>query len=1050
MFDPVPQEFNVPGLEEEVLAFWAENQIERRYLERNAEAEERFSFLDGPITANGQMGVHHAWGRTYKDLWQRYNTMLGKRQRYQNGFDCQGLWVEVSVERKLGFKSKRDIEAYGIAEFVRACKEDVFAWAAEQTRQSERLGYFMDWPNSYYTLSDENNYTIWHFLKKCRDMGLIYRGRDVMPWCTRCGTGLSEHEIATEGYQELTHRSVFVRFPLLDRPDESLLVWTTTPWTLTSNVAVAVNPALTYLKVRQGDQVYYVAKGAVAGALRGQYETLDELPGAAMLDWEYRGPFDELPAEQGVRHRIIPWDDVSQDEGTGLVHIAPGCGKEDFALGQEFGLDVIAPLDQYGVYQDGFDWLSGQNVQDATDPIITDLEAKGVLYRAHEYSHRYPVCWRCGTQLVFRLVDEWFISMDPLREPMMEVVRKIRWIPSYGLDRELDWLRNMSDWMISKKRYWGLALPFWRCPDGHLTVIGGKDELFERAIGGLDHLESPHRPWVDAVRIRCDECGQIAERIPDVGNPWLDAGIVPYSTLHYDTDRQYWADWFPADFITESFPGQFRNWFYSMLAMSTVLEDTNPFKTVLGYALVKDQSGREMHKSWGNLIPFDEAAARAGADTMRWLFCLHNPETNLNFGWDALDDVKRRLLTLWNTYRFFVTYAVLDGWTPDAAVPVAERPELDRWVLARLNTLIGEVRAGLDRYDSVDPARAIERFIEDLSTWYVRRSRRRFWRAENDTDKLAAYTTLWEALAVLARLIAPFLPFLAETLYQNLVRSVISDAPASVHLTDYPVVEGGLIDEELLRSMGAAQQVVALGHAARGRAKLNVRQPLATIFVTAPDSRAVESVQAMRDIILDELNVKQLRFSGSGDQFVTYSVRPNLPVLGPRYGKLMPAIRRALDSLDPEAVAAAVERGETVSLNVDGDEVTLQPTDILPSAQQREGFAAMAAGGYVVALDTELTPQLRREGLARQVVRRLNDWRKNAGYNIEDRIQVQYEASPEMAETIQQYGDYIQSESLATSLRPSSLGAGGYRAEARMGDEWLRVEMRREATVPAS
>jgi isoleucyl-tRNA synthetase len=435
---------------------------------------------------------------------------------------------------------------------------------------------------------------------------------------------------------------------------------------------------------------------------------------------------------------------------------------------------------------------------------------------------------------------------------------------------------------------------------------------------------------------------------------------------------------------------------------------------------------------------------------MRWLFSLHNPETNLNFGWEALDEVKRRLLTLWNTYRFFVTYAVLDGWTPDEVVPVADRPELDRWVLARLNAVIGEVRAGLDRYDSVGPARAIEHFIEDLSTWYVRRSRRRFWRAENDADKLAAYATLWEALAVLTRLMAPFVPFLAETLYQNLIRGVIPDAPTSVHLTDYPVADESLIDEELLRSMAAAQQVVALGHAARERAKLNVRQPLATIFVTAPDSTAADGVLAMRDLVLDELNVKQLQFAGSGDRFVTYSVRPNLPVLGPRYGKRMPAIRHALESLDPEEVAAAVERGESVRLHVDGEEITLQPSEVLPSAQQRDGFAAMANGGYVVALDTELTPQLRREGLARQVVRRLNDWRKNAGYNIEDRIRIVYEASPEMAETIEEFRDYIRSDTLATSLEASSPRGGGYEAEARLGDEWLRVEMHREAIVPAS
>src|SRR5947209_1467748 len=535
MFEPVPRQLDVPALEQDIIRFWNEHDVERRYLDRNQASKDRFSLLDGPITANGPMGVQLAWGRTYKDLWQRYHTMLGKRQRYQNGFDCQGLWVEVTVERALGFKSKRDIEQYGIARFVRECKADVFRWADLQTRQSRRLGMFMDWENSYYTLSDENNYTIWGFLKTCHERGLLYRGTDVMPWCTRCGTGISEAE-AAEGYQELTHRVVYVRLPLIDRPGESLLVWTTTPWTLSSNVAVAVNPELTYLRVRQGDEIFYVAQGAPA-AVRGAHEVLEEVPGSTLVGRTYSGPFDELPAEIGVEHRVIPWKDVTAEEGTGLVHIAPGCGKEDFALGKEFGLAVVAPLDQNGVFVDGFAWLTGRNVHDVADDIVDDLSNKGLLYRDEPYTHRYPTCWRCGTQLAFRLVDEWFIAMDALREPMMEVTRKIRWIPPYALARELDWLRNMGDWMISKKRYWGLALPFWICPNEHLHVVGSKEELFERAIGGLEHLESPHRPWVDEIRIQCPECGETADRIEDVGNVWLDAGSVPLSTFPLKGDR---------------------------------------------------------------------------------------------------------------------------------------------------------------------------------------------------------------------------------------------------------------------------------------------------------------------------------------------------------------------------------------------------------------------------------------------------------------------------------------------------------------------------------
>lgn len=1066
MFRSVPKHFDVPALEREVMRFWEENGVRQRYLDRNSVAEERFSFLDGPITANDRMGVHHAWGRTYKDLWQRYNTMLGKRQRYQNGFDCQGLWVEVTVERELGFNSKRDIERYGIAEFVRKCKEDVFKFARIITEQSLRLGEWMDWENSYYTLSDENNYTIWHFLQRCHERGLIYRGHDVMPWCTRCGTGLSEHEIVTEGYQELTHTSVYVKFPLVDQPGGFLLVWTTTPWTLTSNVAVAVNPELTYLRVRQGDEELYVAQGA-RGALVGPYDVVGEMRGSDLLGWRYVGPFDDLPAEAGIDHRVIPWVEVSADEGTGMVHIAPGAGKEDFALGKEYGLAVVAPLDQNGVYVDGFGWLTGSNVHEVAGDIVADLGQKGLLYRSHEYTHRYPVCWRCQMQLVFRLVDEWFISMGPLRESMMDVVREMRWIPPYGLDRELDWLRNMDDWMISKKRYWGLALPFWVCANDHLTVVGGKEELFARALGGLEHLESPHRPWVDEVELRCETCGEVARRIPDVGNPWLDAGIVPFSTLRYDANPDYWREWFPPDFITESFPGQFRNWFYSLIAMSTVMADSYPCRTVLGYALVKDIHGREMHKSWGNSIPFEEAADRAGADMMRWLFASHPPETNVQFGWETLDEVKRKLLVLWNTYSFFVTYASVDGWMPGADAPdVHKRPVLDRWVLARLNEVIRDVRFGLDDYDAMGPARAIERFIDDLSTWYVRRSRRRFWKSENDADKRAAHATLYTCLTTVTALLAPFTPFLAESFYQNLVRGARDDAELSVHLTDFPAVDQSLIDEPLLRSMEEALILVTLGRAARDQAGIRVRQPLEAMYVRVPPgTRAGGSNEAsdaasaemrgngqraefvsdwgeIRRLVLDELNVKRMEPAAEDQAFVAYTVRPNLPVLGPRYGRLVPAIRSALEALDPASVVATVEQGDPVDLQVDGDLVRLEPGDVMTSVRQREGFAAMSERGYLVALDTHLTPELLREGLAREVVRRVNDWRKGAGLEVDDRISVRYSATGELARAISQYRDYIAGEILARDLEPGEPTGSGFAAEAELGSEHLGVELK--------
>ncbi|HEX5164898.1 MAG TPA: isoleucine--tRNA ligase, partial [Thermomicrobiales bacterium] len=936
-FREVDTRADFPAMERERLRHWYEDGIVERYLTKNDDSETRWSFLDGPITANNPMGVHHAWGRTYKDLYIRYHTMLGHKQRYQNGFDCQGLWVEVEVEKELGLATKRDIEEFGIDRFVELCKERVLKYAGIQTEQTKRLGNFMDWDNSYYTMSDVNNYTIWDFLKTCNEKGWIYKGDDVMTWCPRCGTGISEMEL-NEGYQDRTHRSVYAYFPLEDE-DASLLVWTTTPWTLTSNVAAAVHPELTYLKVRQGEHVFYLAKDAAQHALKGEFDTLAEVTGADLVGRRYRGPFDELPANADVEHRVIAWDDVAADEGTGIVHIAPGCGKEDYKLSKEQDLQVVAPIDELGNYVAGFDWLSGMYVHEVAMPIVRNLREKGLLYRDHEYTHRYPTCWRCKTDLVFRLVDEWYIGVDGMRERMMELTREIRWIPEFGEEREIDWLRNMDDWMISKKRYWGLALPIYECPDcGTFEVIGSKEELGERAVEGWEEFEghTPHRPWIDSVKIQCKECGQIVSRIKDVGNPWLDAGIVPFSTMGYTEDREEWRKWFPADFITESFPGQFRNWFYSMLAQSTALTGEAPYRTVLGFALLRDEHGKEMHKSAGNAIWFDDAADVMGSDVMRWLYCQHNPAQNLNFGYHIGDEMRRRfIIPLWNSYAFFSNYAALDGFDPTDPsndVPLAERTMLDRWIISRLQGLIGDVRAALDDYDQVTATRAFERFVvEELSNWYIRRNRRRFWKTEADRDKAAAYLTLYEVLVTLSGLLAPFVPFLADEMYDNLVLSVEPDAAPSVHLTDYPVADGAKVDAALDRDMAALLQAVNLGRAARNKANVKVRQPLPEVRVWARDEATLAAVERMQDQLLDELNVKGLGRIDDPAQYATYVIRPNLSLLGPKYGKRLGELRGLLAGADPATVAATIRSGDELALG----EFRLTPDEVLVDVKER-------------------------------------------------------------------------------------------------------------------
>jgi isoleucyl-tRNA synthetase len=1165
-FKEIPAKVDFLTQERELLAFWGETNAFQKLRQIHTH-DEPWSFIDGPITANNPMGAHHGWGRTYKDLFQRFWTMRGRKLRYQNGFDCQGLWVEVEVEKELGFTTKKDIEDYGLEEFVRKCKARVLRYAAIQTEQSVRLGYWMDWNDpdhlrwlaerlmedpfqkiivegtegpvsdtveqivgrlglaelggSYFTFSNENNYMIWTMLKKCWKKGWLYRGADVMPWCPRCATAISQHEIVTDGYAELTHRSVTLRFPLRDgkggqRRDpetglpESLLIWTTTPWTLTSNVAAAVGPNLTYVKVRQGDHVLYLSKGTLH-MLRGDYQVLAELTGNQMVGWTYDGPYDDLPAEQEPgghtiltkltskikqsavqAHQVIPWDEVGESEGTGIVHIAPGCGAEDFQLGRQYGLPLVAPLDDEGHFVPGFGWLSGEHVSHISSPIFADLEVKGLLYQVEPYTHRYPTCWRCKTELVFRLVDEWFISMGEtydkpreqltseekersLRYQIMDVVDQIKWIPEFGYSREMDWLRNMHDWLISKKRYWGLALPIWVCEGcGHYEVIGDEHELEQRAVAGWEEFKghTPHRPYIDAVKLECPECHATMSRITDVGNPWLDAGVVPFSTLGYRDNPDFWRTWYPADWISESFPGQFRNWFYSLLAMATVIDNSPPFLENFGYATLLAEDGSEMHKSSGNMIEFNEAADKMGVDVMRWLYCAHKPENDLLFGYIGGDETRRRFhIPLWNVYSFLATYARLDGWEPvltplplshsplshrtgeggrggegfDPACPEGPTPRsdnlLDRWILARLNQVLVQVVQALEESDPLSATQALEALLDDLSNWYVRRSRRRFWKSEHDTDKNTAYATLYHVMVKFTRMLAPFIPFITEAIYQNLVRSVRADAYESVHHTAWPHVDETVMDDSLLEQMELARQVASLGLSARNAAGLKVRQPLARVLVYAGGRRSLTS--DLVEIVMDELNVKSFEFVEHAGELVNYRILPDNKLLGPRFGARFPQVRAALAALDPAKVAASVTAGLPVSLEVEGETIELAPTELLVETKPAEGLAVAADKLATVAVYATLTPELKAEGLAREVVRRIQAMRKDAGFDISDRITTYYRSSDELADVFHTWGEYIQAETLSTKLVSSDPPEDAYLETHRVDGQELVLGVKR-------
>ncbi len=948
-FKPTTTKPDFVELEKKLLDWWDKKGIVKKYLHRNdppsglsadeaGKAKKRFRFLDGPITANNPMGVHHAWGRTYKDLFQRYKNMQGYQQRFQNGFDNQGLWVEVEVEKELGFKDKKDIEKYGIAKFVNKCKERTLRFARIMTEQSKRLAYFMDWGHSYYTMSDENNYMIWSFLKKCWQDGNLYKGRDSVPWCPRCGTAISQHEILTEDYKELTHQAIAVEYPLKGAKDEFLLVWTTTPWTLPANVAIAVNPELDYVKFTTKMGIFYATESYMKRTAPNA-KKVKKIKGKELVGRKYQGLFDHLPAVKKAfaqkpqyEHQIIPWKEVLEEEGTGLVHIAPGGGEEDFDLGKEFDLPVVGPLDQAGVYLEGFGDFSGRPANKVSQLVIEFLKKEDRNWLVENFTHRYPICWRCKTELLWRVVDEWYLAMDDTnkkaaknyRQRMITIAKKIHWIPGFGLKRELDWLRNMDDWLISKKRYWGLALPIWECQKcGHFELIGSKEELKKRAAKGWSKFKghSPHRPWVDQIKIKCSQCGEEVSRIPDVGNPWLDAGIVSFSTLvepktnkvSYSGDKKYWHEWFPADFVTECFPGQFKNWFYSLIAMSTVLEDKEPFKILLGYASVRDEKGEEMHKSKGNAIEFNEAAEKMGVDVMRWMYLSQNPRLNLNFGFRAGDEVRRRFhLLLWNIYNFFVTYANLDHWKP--RIEFKKKPtNLDLWILTRLDETMIVVTGSLDDYDPQTATLAIEDFVQDLSTWYVRRSRDRVGpTAKNKEDKDLTYSTLYTVLVVLSQALAPFTPFLAEEIYQNLT------GEESVHLSDWPEVKTRkVLDQKLLNQMALVRDICELGHAARKKEGIKVRQPLRKARCKIEKGKLDK---ALAQLVKEELNVKEVEL-------------------------------------------------------LKGEETE-------------------------VKLDTKMTPELQAEGEARELVRQIQSLRKEAGFRLDQSIVVSLPKIPQSGSLI--------------------------------------------------
>ncbi len=1049
-FDKVSPQVNFPRLEEEILGLWQRTDAFGESVRRRPE-DRPFVFYEGPPTANGRPGFHHALSRAFKDLIPRYKTMRGYRVERKGGWDCHGLPVEIGVERELGLDGKADIERYGVEEFNRLCRESVFRYVEDWQKMSERLGFWVDMEDPYRTLDDPYIESVWWALKTLYEKDLLYEGFKVSPHCPRDQTSLSSAEVAL-GYQQypdpVVDPSVYVRLPLRGEVNTSLLVWTTTPWTLVSNTAVAANPDVEYATVVVDGERLILAWELLEKVLgEGSYEVVETRKGAALEGLRYRRPFDYVPVEEtGNLWTVVVDGYVTTTEGTGLVHTAPAYGEDDARLGRTYGLPTVHPVRPDGTFDERVGPHAGQFVKDADVGLIEELGNAGLLFRAEELVHAYPHCWRCGTPLLYYAKKAWYGRTTAVLGELLSENEGINWVPEHiKWGRFGDWLRNNIDWALSRERYWGTPLPIWRTAAGDTVVIGSKEELRELALDPLP--DDLHRPYIDRVRVRHPETGEEATRVPEVLDVWFDSGSMPFAQWGYPHDRaagERFVRQFPADYICEAVD-QTRGWFYSLLAVSTMLFGKSSYKNCMVLGHILDAEGKKMSKSLGNVIDPWDVFEKQGADALRWaLYTATSPGNTRRFFRGQVDEaVRKYLLTLWNTYSFFVTYARIDGFDPEKDyVEPENRSLMDRWALSELQLTVRTVTERLDAYDVTAAGRAIGEFVDELSNWYVRRSRRRFWKGEDDPDKKAAHCTLYECLVTVTKLTAPFTPFVAESIYQNLVAD--GGTPESVHLADWPEYEETLVDLDLSGRMSAARRVVGLGRAARNSVSIKTRQPLREVVVVdeASDGSGIrEGVESLREIVLDELNVKELAFGETEDVFV-YDLKPDLGVVGPRYGRLVPGLKAALAGAPAESGARAAA-GEDVTVDVEGEEITLSSDELLVEPKQREGYALERDGTLSVALSTGLDQDLLDEGLIRELVHKVQNLRRERGFEIEESIGVGLSGNPRVSSLLKdRWGDYFKAEVLAGKLDLDADGHdAGFESVAVDGEAlWVRVE----------
>ncbi len=1060
MFKPVAPKVDVEAVEQDQLAFWRERDVFRRSMAER-ERGPNYVFYEGPPTANGRPGTHHVLARAFKDMFPRYHTMKGEYVLRKGGWDTHGLPVEIEVEKELGLQHKHEVEEYGIAAFNEKCRESVFRYIREWERLTERIAFWVDLDDAYVTYKNEYIQSVWWILRRFWDKGLLYQGYKVVPYCARCGTPLSSHEVA-QGYEEVADPSVFVRFAVKDEPGVYFLVWTTTPWTLPGNAALAVNRREDYVMVEgpaaggEGTERLILAKALIGKVLVNPeaYTIVEEMKGEALVSKRYEPLYTFLPVEEDYAY-VVHGDFVSMEDGSGIVHIAPAFGQDDMEVGREYGLPTILTVDAEGRFVEDVEPWAGHWVKDADKDIKRELKERGLLYKAEQYIHNYPFCWRCHTPLLYYARETWYIETTRYRDKMIELNQTINWVPDHIKNGRFgNWLEELRDWALGRERFWGTPLPVWVCdnPDcDHKHCIGGVAELAELSGQDLSDLDL-HRPYVDEVTFPCTACGGTMRRVPELIDVWFDSGAMAVAQWGYPYyNQEKFKEQFPADYICEAVD-QTRGWFYSQHAIAAMLFESVNFKNCISLGHILDEKGQKMSKSKGNIIEPWSVIDKYGADAFRWyMYTAGPPGEPRRFSVELVGDVFRNFyLTLWNVYSFFTTYADIEGFEPQPdALPVSERDALDRWILSELHALVREVTQAYENYDVPRTTRPIEQFVDALSNWYLRRSRRRFWRTDaeaSETSSLSAFQTLYEVLVTVSKLLAPTMPFLSEEMYRNLVTNADPAAPESVHLAFWPAYDPALIDEKLMGDMRLVQKLVSLGHAARNEAGIRVRQPLAeAVFVTRYSAEA-PIVTEHAATIAEELNVKSVRVVEAADEMVAYRLNPLPQVLGRVLKGDFPKVQRALregDRADVERWAKTLLEGDAITVTVDGVDYTVTPEQCEVLRDAAEGYTVAEDYGYLAALSTGLSPELVREGLAREFVRRVQTLRKEADFDISDHIVLTYQASERLAQAIRAHRDYIASETLADDLREAASEDGAFSGEFAFDDETVTVAVRR-------